>query len=215
MSFLNQLKSQATALQREQSALNRDLAKNTEITELACKRVWFYLEDLAKQLNVIVPPGPKLSLDGKTPWPDMRLDGFRVDARKKMLRGQEVYDYVGMWWRIVPQHGQPIAAEVSVNFPPDWQRVEQRLSLGQVKHERKEVRHPEKATLLAYRFEYRTETRGTVTFTADHDQGLMAVRITNTRGFDAQELSLRSDQVTSAWLDELAKRLVGQPSLLG
>lgn len=215
VSFLNQLKSQANALQREQSAHNQDLAKSTELTELACKRAWFYLEDLAKQLNVIAPPGPKLSLDGKTFWPDMKLQGFRVDARKKMLRAQEVYDTIGMWWRIVPQHGQPMPAQVSVNFPPDWQRVEQRLSMGQIKHERKEIRHPEKATLLAYCFEYLTETRGTLTLTPDHDKGLMGVRIANTRGFEAQELTVRADQVSSAWLDELAKRLLGQTSILG
>lgn len=212
MSFLNQLKSQATALQQAQNAQQHNLTENTASTEAAFQRAWFYLDDLAKQLNVIAPVGPALSLDGKTHWPPMRLSGFRVDARKKMVRNQEVYDYIGLWWRILPHSGQGESGEVSVNFPPDLQRVESRLSLGHVKHERKEVRHPEKNSLLAIRFLYTTESRGTVTLTADHDKGEMACRIANARGFEVLNTTKRSPAMDTPMLDELAKLILGQTS---
>lgn len=212
MSFLNQLKSQATALKREQNVQQHDLALAKEQTESACKLAWYYLDDLAKQLNVINPAGPVMTLDGKNRWPAMRLHAFKVDARKKMLRAQEVYDYVGMWWRIVPQDGSPIATEVTVNFPPDLERVERRLSLGQIKHERKEIRHPEKNTLLAIRFEFETETRGTVTLTPDHDKAEIAIRVTNTRGFEVINVTRNAKEVKTELLDELAKLIVGQPT---
>lgn len=212
MSFLNQLKSQASALKQEQSALQGHLAESTAQTEAACRRAWSYLDDLAKQLNVIEPEGPRLSLDGKTPWPPMRLRGFRMDARKKMLRNQEVYDYVGLWWRVLPAAGNPVAAEVSVNFPPDLQRVETRLSVGHIPHERKEIRHPEKNSLLAIKFLFQTETRGSVNLTADHDKGQVLFRISNARGFDIVERTLAADAVSPAMLDELAKLMLGQPN---
>ena len=44
--------------------------------------------------------------------------------------------------------------------------------MGPVKHERKELRHPEKNTLQAIRFDYVTETRGNVV-TPDHDSVLV------------------------------------------
>jgi len=92
VSFLNQLKSQAKALQSQQP---------TAQVEGACQTVLHYLQDLVRQLNVIVPAAPAFSLDGKTSWPAMKLIDFKVDARKKMLRSREAFDYIGIARRIV------------------------------------------------------------------------------------------------------------------
>ncbi len=212
MSFLDQLKSQASALQSAQSAQQIHHAVNTELTEASSKTSWLYVTELAKQLNVIGPTGPKLSLDGKTPWPDMKLLDFRVDARKKKLRDHEVFDYIAMGWRIVPLQGAPISGSVSTNFPPDVQRIEARLAAGTVKHERINVRHPEKNTLQAIRFDYLTEARGSIAITADHDAGKLVFRLSNVQGFEVLHTTYRADQIQSSVLDELAKLLVGQPS---
>ena len=130
MSFLNQLKSQASALQTEQNAQQSYIEANTRLTEAASKTAWLYVAELVKQLNVIGPLGPQLSLDGKTPWPEMKLIDFRLDARKKKLRDQEVFDYIAMGWRMVPRDGAPVGGSVSANFPPDLQRIEARLAAG-------------------------------------------------------------------------------------
>ncbi|MBX3654270.1 MAG: hypothetical protein KIS62_09670 [Ramlibacter sp.] len=212
MSFLNQLKSQAHALQSQQGAQSKNLEAHTAAAEMACGRVQHYLGELSKQLNVLTPPGPRFSLDGKTPWPAMKLIHFRCDARKKMLRDREVFDYVGMGWEVVPQMGAPVGGTVSVNFPPDLERVEKRLATGSVKHERKEIRHPEKNTLLAIQFDYMTETRGYVRATPDHDTGQLSFRVVNANGFDVISTNWPADKVQSDLLDELAKLLVAQPS---
>ncbi|MCF8208404.1 MAG: hypothetical protein K9K38_03220 [Rhodoferax sp.] len=212
MSFLNQLKSQASALQSQQSAQTQSVEENTAHTELASKTVWLYVSELAKQLNVIAPDGPKLSLDGKTQWPAMRLTDFRADARKKQLRSKDVYDYIAMGWQMLPKDGPPVPGAVSVNFPPDLERVEKRLSFGSIKHERKDVRHPEKNTLQAIRFEYLTQARGNVTITADHDKGQLLFRLANTGGFEILQTTVAAQRVNTELLDEMAKMIVGQPS---
>ncbi|MDO8456854.1 MAG: hypothetical protein Q7T07_08080 [Burkholderiaceae bacterium] len=212
MSFLNQLKSQASAVQTAQSVQQTHSAANTRLTEAAAKTAWLYVTDLAKQLNVIGPSGPALSLDGKTPWPVMKLMAFRVDARKKKLRDQEVFDYIAMGWRIVPRDGAPVAGSVSANFPPDLQRIETRLSAGTVEHERVNVRHPEKNTLQAIRFDYLTEARGSLTISADHDAAKLAFRLANAQGFEIVNATYPADQIQSPVLDELAKLIVGQAS---
>lgn len=213
MSFLNQLKSQAKALQNLQGQQRLDLEQNCARSEAACRTVLHYLEDLARQLNVIAPPGPKLSLDGRAWWPAMKLVGFRVDARRKMLRDREVFDYVAMGWTVVPQQGEPAVASISVNFPPELQRVESRLAMGLVKHERKELRHPEKSTLQAIRFDYLTETRGNVTVTPDHDEGTVAFRLLNISGFEVVNTQRPAEKIMGDMLDELAKLIVSQPSV--
>ena len=55
MSFLNQLKSQAKALQSQQSQLQGQIEETTAQVEGACQFLQQYLQDLARQLNVIVP----------------------------------------------------------------------------------------------------------------------------------------------------------------
>jgi hypothetical protein len=212
VSFLNQLKSQATALQSQQGVQQRDLEENTTQTEVASRFTLNYLDDLARHLNVIQPAAPRFSLDGRTPWPAMKMIEFRVDARKKMLRGNEVFDYVAMGWRVVPQLGRSVGGAVSVNFPPDLQRVESRLAMGFVKHERKEVRHPEKNTLQAIEFEYLTEARASVHVTPDHDRAMLGFRLLNATGFEVKNAAVPAPRVGAPLMDELAKLLVSQPN---
>ena len=213
MSFLNQLRSQAKALQSQQSQQQLNLEESTAQTEAACRGALQYLEDLARHLNVIGPAAPKFTLDGKTPWPAMKLTEFRVDSRKKMLRNRELFDYLAIGWRIVPRVGQPVGGTVTVNFPPDLQRVEARLAMGPVKHERKELRHPEKNTLQAIQFDYLTETRGNVVVTPDHDNAVLEFRLLNARGFEILNAAWPASAISRALRScELAKLIVCEPN---
>jgi hypothetical protein len=212
VSFLNQLKSQASALQSQQETQHEALGANTQQTENACRTVLHYLTDLARQLNVIAPAAPKFTLDGKTPWPPMKLADFRVDARRKLLRDKEVFDLIAIAWDIVPQMGKPVGGMVSANFPPDLQRIESRLAAGAVQHERKEVRHPEKNTLLALQFEYITQSRGSVMIKPDHDTATLSFRLANADNFGIVNVSLPAARMQADVLDEMAKLIVAQPS---
>lgn len=212
MSFLNQLKTQAKALQTQRTEDESLLEERLAETDKACRFILPYLQDLAGQLDVIEPPAPAFTLDGKTPWPAMKLTEFRVDARRKQLRDQEVIAFIGMGWRVVPQVGQPVGGVVSVNFPIEMQRVESRLAMGPVKHERREVRHPEKNVLQAVRYEYLTETRGAVTVTPDHAQAQVQFRLLNTAGFEIANVTWPVARIGHEAMDELAKRIVAQPN---
>jgi hypothetical protein len=213
MSFLEQLKRQADALKQQRSVEEVHQEEVTARTEQACRVLLGYLQDLARQLTVIEPAGPALTIDGKTPWPPMKLVDFRVDARRKNLRDREVFDYIAIGWRIVPQAGEAAAGVVSVNFPTDMRRVEDRLLMGPVKHSRLEVRDPEKAALREVRYEYRHETRGSVMASADHDRGQLHFRLLNTAGFEVVQATIPATRIHTDLLDELAKRIVGQSSV--
>jgi hypothetical protein len=128
------------------------------------------------------------------------------------LRNKEVFDYIALSWRLVPRDGAPVAGSVSANFPPELQRIEARLAAGAVKHERVNVRHPEKHTLQAIRFDYMTETRGGLTITADHDQAKLAFRLANVQGFEVLSTVYPADKIQTRLLDEMAKLMLGQPS---
>jgi hypothetical protein len=212
MSFLDQLKIQAGAVKsrKDQEQAHHDVS--AQATEHACQTVLYYLEEMVRSLNVIEPDGPKLSLDGKTPWPPMKLAGFRIDSRKKTLRNREVFDYIAVGWQIVPRAGRPVSGSVSANFLPDLQRLEARLATGWVQHERQEVRHPEKNTLQMVRLDYTTHSRGNIRVTPDHENAMLAFRLANLTGFGLANTSWPVAQIHSNVLDELAKMVCGQPS---
>jgi hypothetical protein len=213
MSFLSDLKNQAQALQTQQQGAQQDLTANTATTELACKIATKYLQDLCVQLNVIKPPAHgSYSLDGKAQFPALVLQNFRCDARKKMLRNTEATDYIGVAWDLLPSTGRVAQHSVTVNFPPDLERVAHRVAIGQVQHERKEVRHPETNKLQAYVFEYQSQSRGSIMVTPDHDRAEVAFRVANVGGFEVLNTRYPAGQVNQALLDELAKKLVGQSS---
>lgn len=212
MTFLDQLKAQASAVLSRQDEQQANQDASTLAAEHACKTVQYYLEEMVRQLNILEPDGPRLSLDGKTPWPDMKLNNFQIDARKKMLRDREVFDYVSVGWEIVPRTGRPVSGSVSANFLPDLQRLEARMAAGWVQHERHEVRHPEKNTLQLVRLEYTTHSRGNIRVTPDHENALLTFRLANLIGFGLTSTSWPAAQVQASVLDELAKMVCGQPS---
>jgi hypothetical protein len=212
MSFLDQLKIQASAVKSQQDQQQVEHDASTHATEQACSTVLLYLEQMVRQLNVIEPDGPKLSLDGKTPWPAMKLTGFTIDSRRKMLRNREVFDFIAVGWQIVPRLGRPVTGSVSANFLPDLQRLEARLATGWVQHERHEVRHPEKNTLQLVRLDYTTQSRANIRVTPDHENAMLAFRLANLAGFGLAQTAWPAAQVHGPVLDELAKMVCGQPS---
>ena len=115
-------------------------------------------------------------------------------------------------WLVVPQSPCPVGGSVSANFPPDLQRIESRLVAGNVQHERVHVRHPEKNTLQAIRFDYATQARGGITITVDHLAAKFAFRLANLQAFEIVNTRYRADQIQISVLDELAKLMVGQES---
>ena len=212
MSFLNQLKSQAQNLAVEQTKSSTDVQTNTKQTELACKTVWHYVSELCKTLNVIAPAAPEFALDKNAVWPPMKLQAFRSDSRKKMLRDQEVVDSISLAWEIVPMVGKPGTGVVEVDFVPALERVEKNLHSGGVKFERKDVLQPDKKPRRVIRFEYVTQARGYVTITPDHDNAQIAFRLANTMGFGVKNVTWPVDRMQTEFLDELAKLIVAQPS---
>jgi hypothetical protein len=51
-----------------------------------------------------------------------------------------------------------------------------------------------------------------VLVTADHDRGFLQFRLLNTAGFEILNSPWPADRVDVHMLDELAKRIVGQPN---
>ena len=212
MSFLNQLKSQAQTLQAQSVADQKRQQQVVDAVERAAHTTWRYLDELAEHLRVLQPDGPRLTADGKTPWPAMRATDFRVDARKMKVDDKDRFDYVVMGWRLSPKMGVVVQGSVTSNLLVEAKQIESRLDAGQVQYERCETRVGPRNTFQSVRLDYQTEARGMVRVKPRHATGELEFRLVCVTGLEVATRMVDAVQFQGQLLDELAKLLVGQAS---
>jgi hypothetical protein len=209
MGFLDQLRQQAGALQNQQHVDVAELDRRMRIVEAASKGAYAYLMEVAKHLNVLTPRlrervllGPKATIDGFT------LSNFRFDARRKNLRDHEVFDHIVMQWDA--KSGQ--AFQWRFDFIGEMQRLEEKLRAGGIEYERRETRAQDDNRLLEVNFQCVADLRAFVVIEPKHDEGRIDFELRNLEPFEHKTLSVAAHELTQALLDELAKRIVGEPN---
>ena len=189
MSFLDDLQRQAAALKAQQNNDSAALARNTSLTEVACKTALNYFMTLASQLEVLRPVSPtRFALDRKHVFEGLKLSDFKVDSRRKMLRNDEVFDHLVLHWRLLT--GRKM--QIDKDFLPDIQKIEPRLRQSGAQVEAEALRHPVRIVPL-------------------HDMARLQFELVNLDGFETVVLELPAIEVGSKRLDELARWLTGHP----
>lgn len=209
MSFLNDLKRQADALRTQTTEDTALLARNAALVDGACKVAWQYWLDLAPQLNVLQPTPPlRFSLDKSTAVDGLKRCEFSVDARRKLHRGQEVYDHVVI--HAMQKTGRTLT--LSKDFPPEIERLEARLRQGGVVPDTQWVRHPESGRLEEVRFTFTADFKLLTRLVPDHDQGTLRFQLNNFDSLETVTAEFPARAVGSELLDHLARWMVGQPN---
>ncbi|MEO5658271.1 MAG: hypothetical protein ABIQ90_00545 [Polaromonas sp.] len=71
----------------------------------------------------------------------------------RTARGRRFERRRGVDWDLRPVADCVATHRVTANFPPELRRASQRLSIGQIPHEREDQRQPQSNKLLAYVFD--------------------------------------------------------------
>lgn len=208
MGFLDDLKRQADALQAQQSTDTAALERNTQLADAGCKTAFTYLDTLVRQLQVLKPVSKvRYELDKKTRFEQLPITQLKVDARRKMLRGAEVYDHIVLHARL--NDGRRL--NLVKDFLPDIEKLESRLRFGGTPVHARPVRNPDNGKLLEMRYEFQVDFVLAARITPDHDRGRIGFRLQNFDGFETVEFELPATELGSARLDELARWLLGEP----
>lgn len=208
MGFLDDLKRQADALKARQTLDTAALARNTALAEAACKTSFGYLNTLADQLGVLQPVSrARFALDRQHVFEGLRLSDFRIDARRKRLRDEDVTDFIVLHWRMVTGR----ALQLMKDFVVDIEKLEPRLRQSGAEVETEAVRDADNGKLLGMRYTLTADFRGSVRITPNHDSGWLHFQLHNLDGFESVSVEFPAAEVGSARLDELARWLVGEP----
>jgi hypothetical protein len=206
--FLDDLKRQADAAKATQTTDASALARNAALADAACKTAFAYLSTLGQQLEVLQPRSKtRFRLDNKHVFDNLKCCGYRSDARRKPLRGAEVYDHVVLNYQL--QSGTRLV--ITKDFLPDIEKLDSRLRQSAATVDRESVRNPDNGKLQGVRYEFTADFHAFVRLTPDHDRGVVQFQIVNLDGFETVTVEFQAFDVGSALLDELARWLVGEP----
>ncbi|MEP7299318.1 MAG: hypothetical protein ABI702_24300 [Burkholderiales bacterium] len=208
MGFLDDLKRQADEAKARQNTDTHQLERNTALADVACKTASSYFNTLVQQLNVLQPRSKvTYRLDRRHAFPGLTLSDFRADARRKRLRGAEVFDHVALRWRLAS--GQRLA--LVKDFPPDIEQLESRLRRSGAQVHAETIRNPVNNKLQEMRYEFVADFEAAVNITPDHDAGRLRFEAVNLDGFETVTLEFAAFEVGTGRMDELARWIMGEP----
>lgn len=205
--FLDDLKRQADAARAQQSTDTAAQERNTALADAACKTVFGYLSTLGQQLEVLKPVSKvRYVLDKRTAFDALPRVAFRTDARRKRLRGAEVFDHVVLQCQLRAERRVSLVKD----FLPDIEKLESRLRQSGVRFDAEAVRNPDNNKLVEMRYALPVDFTLAVRATPDHDTGWLRFQLVNLDGFETVTVDFPAIEVGSARLDELARWLVGE-----
>lgn len=209
MGLLDDLKRQAQERQSQQQTDAAALARNTALVEAACKNVFQYWLELAKQLNVLHPTSPvRYVLDARNVFEQMKMADFRVDARRQSLHGQPCHDYIQLLCCL--RSGRQI--ELTRDFPTEIDKLTERLRVSGVEFHSEAVRDADTGRYLHTRFEFTADFMAGVKLQPVHEHGVVQFKVFNLEGFESLLLEVPAFEVSQVMLDELSKLVLGQPN---
>ena len=209
MSFLDDLKKQAGSLQARQDDGDRTLGRNTQLVEAAAQATRLYLMELAAQLEVIRPAPPvRYALDRRVVLERLPRADFRFDARRKILREQEVLDYVFIACTVKSDR----AVQIGKDFVNEIEGLERRLEQAVITFERQPLRQAENGKLIEMRYAFVADVQVSTRVICQHDRGTLEFALRNLDGLETVDCEFAAHQVNQARLDELARWWVGEPN---
>jgi len=208
MSFLDDLKRQASDLQAAKSIDQSALARNTNLAEAAAAEASRYLLELAKQLEVIRPvPKARYQFDSKTRVQGQPMQKFRFDSRRKRVRELDLIESISFGCVILGL--EPVV--LKKNFVPDIERLEARLWQSGTTVQGESVRDSESGRLVEMKYEFTPEVWVGLKIVPNHELGLLRFRMTNIDALETVECEFAPHEVGQRRLDELARWWIGHP----
>ena len=209
MGFLDDLKRQADAAKAAETTDIGALERNAALADAACNTAFKYLNSLVQQLNVLKPVSKVTYwLDKRHAIDKLKLVDFKADARRKRLRGNEVFDHVV--FRYVLKSNQRLS--LTKNFINDIELLESRLRRSGAPMRNEAVKNPETGKLMEMRYEIICDFNASVHITPDHDTGRLRFELINLDAFETVNVEFPAFEVGNARLDELARWLMGEPN---
>lgn len=203
-SLLDQLRRQSAEV-REGAQPERPVE---EILLEIDKRLWRayrWMEEALAHLEVIKPiVAHEYRVDAMLTMSALKFERGFVSYRRRHLAGQELLDYVEMFYRLVG--AAPVVIKVQPTAVPT---IEDRLRNASVPFAY-QAHHDERRVIIAGTFTVTPTITASVRFEPDYRRQKIGVRLSNVDRFEAVEIEFEPARLEEAVLEDLVHLMLGE-----
>ena len=210
MGLLDDLKKQADMVKSQQLSQQSMLEESIKLVEVKMHQTFLYLNDLLKQLAVLRPSNPMVySIPGVGDLQNLGFAESFINYRKKKIGDKEYYDIITMFIR----WDSPASLVVERDMPAAIQKVSEVLWSFGLKFTDEKIKKPG-GGFEKMKFTVPGIVTCDITITADHDNARLVLKGKHFFRLGADELRIPAGDINETLLEEFAKMLIGQPSVL-
>ena len=207
MGLLDDLKKQADALKAQDTDKTESLRSTAVAVDHSLRRLFLYLNDLGKQLNVVQMPSPFVfglptvgNVDG------LIIKDFFCDFRSKHFIDKDYYGEVQVGYRCYSEKVLTIK-----KGPDDMEKFRDVLWQSNVEHSSEQFRN-ERKVITHEVFKVKCDFRVQGKVDGDHESGKLKVVTKNVAGFSVDLYNLMATEMNDQGVEEFAKYFIGRPN---
>ena len=206
MGLLDDLKKQADALKAQGTDKTESLRSTAVSVDHSLRRLFLYLNDLGKQLNVVQMPSP-FAFDLPTVG---KIDGliikdFFCDFRSKHFIDKDYYGEVHVAYRCWSEKILTIK-----KGPDDMEKFRDVLWQSNIEHTSEQFRN-ERKVITHEVFKVKCDFRVQAKVEGDHESGKLKIVSKNVDGFSVDLYNLLAVEMNDQGVEEFAKHFIGRP----
>ena len=210
MGLLDDLKKQADMVKSQQLSQMSLLQESIKLVDAKMHETFLYLNDLLKQLAVLKPTNPTVySIPGVGDFQNLGFAESFINYRKKKIQDKDYYDFITMYIK----WASPASLIVERDMPVAIQKVTDVLWRFGLKFTEEKIKKPG-GGFEKMKFTIPSNVTCDITIAADHDNARLVVKGKHFFRLGADELRIPAGDINEAMLEEFAKMLIGQPSVL-
>ncbi len=210
MGLLDDLKKQADMVKSQQLSQQTMLEESIKLVEAKMHQTFLYLNELLKQLAVLRPTNPTpYSIPGIGDFQNLAFAESFIDYRKKKVGDKDYYDVITFFIR----WALPGSLVLERDMPAAMQKVRDVLWNFGLKFTEEEIKKPG-GGFQKMKFTVPSTITCDITITADHANCRLVAKGKHFLRLGADELRIPAGDVNEAMLEEFAKMLIGQASVL-
>ncbi len=210
MGLLDDLKKQAEMVKSQQLSQQSMLQESIKLVEVKMHQTFLYLNDLLKQLAVLKPTNPMAYvIPGIGDFQNLEFAESFIDYRKKKIFDKDYYAVITFFIK----WASPASLSLERDMPATIQKVRDVLWNFGLKFTEEEIKKPG-GGFQKMKFTVSSAVTCDITISADHDNGRLVVKGKHFLRLGADELRIPAGDINEALLEEFARMLIGQPSVL-
>lgn len=210
MGLLDDLKKQADLVKSQQLSQQSIREESIKLVEAKMHQTFLYLNDLLKQLAVLKPTNPTVyTIPSVGDFQNLGFAESFINYRKKKIGDRDYYDYITMYIKWT----SPLSLTVERDMPAAIQKVTDALWSFGLKFTEEKIKKPG-GGFEKMKFTVPSNVTCDITISADHDNARLVVKGKHFFRLGADELRIPAGDVDESLLEEFAKMLIGQPSVL-